>query len=341
MSLSSLLRNPFRQLTDAPVPLGSISGSRKTSSEIPSDVRRLIRDHRYFRVLAPQKGVEFDDISVSSAWQAVEQAMALVPEGTVLLRSPQVFDAAEFVGFDNIHTDPTPVKAFYLDRTAVTNADFLRFVEAGGYAHADLWPEEILPIVLQFTDQTGHPGPRHWSAGQPPKDKRDHPVVGVCWYEASAYAKWAGKQLPTPAQWQRAGTWMRSSGTSAEIHYPWGNSFDPKKANVWASGHHQTVSVTEYEQGNTLNGIRQLIGNVWEWVDAEYVIYSSNGQPVLMPESMGEVRGGAFDTYFSSHATCQFRTGKALTYRGANVGFRCGRGLERLSPPPVLANEDD
>ena len=139
-------------------------------------------------------------MSVSYAWHAVEQTMALVPEGTVMLRQRQVSDRSDFDSYTNVN--PTPVDAFYLDKTPVTNADYMRFVEAGCYASAELWPEAILPLVLQFTDRTKQPGPRHWTGGQPDKDKRDHPVVGVCWYEASAYAKWVGKQLPTPAQWQ-------------------------------------------------------------------------------------------------------------------------------------------
>lgn len=236
---------------------------------------------------------------------------------------------------------PTPVTAYYLDKMPVTNADYLRFVQAGCYSHPELWPEEILPTVLQFVDQTDQFGPRYWTGGQPDQDKLDHPVVGVCWYEANAYAQWAGKQLPSPTQWQRAGTWMHSAGNTAESRYPWGNSFDPTKANVWSSGYHQTVSVDDFDSGATLNGVRQLIGNVWEWIDAQYVVHGANGIEVRMPQPMGEVRGGAFDTYFPSQATCQFRTGKPLTHRGPNVGFRCGRCLDGLSAKPILDTEDN
>jgi iron(II)-dependent oxidoreductase len=339
VTLSSLLRNPFR--SRASVPLVGNSGGQSDWSDIPSDVRRLIRERRYFRVLAPQGGVQFDDNSLCYAWQAVEQQMALVPEGTVMLRHQVLADATAPVALQSDHVQATPVSAFYLDKTPVTNADYLRFVEAGCYMHAELWPEEILPTVLQFVDQTDQAGPRYWKHGQPDKGKLDHPVVGVCWYEANAYAQWSGKQLPGPAQWQRAGTWMHSNGNSAESHYPWGNSFDSDKANVWASGHHQTVPVNEFAKGKTLNGVYQLIGNVWEWINAEYVIHGINGVDVEMPVPMGEVRGGAFDTYFHTQATCQFRTGKSLTHRGLNVGFRCGRSLDGLLPKPELANEDD
>jgi iron(II)-dependent oxidoreductase len=156
---------------------------------------------------------------------------------------------------------PQSVEAIYLDRYATTNADFERFVKAGGYNQEQLWPTEILPSVLQFVDTTGHPGPRFWSSGRAAPDKLDHPVVGVCWYEANAYAHWAGKRLPTAAEWQRAVTWF-----TPQNKYPWGNVFDPVRANTWIAGPGDTVSVKKYESGCTPNGIYQLIGNVWEWV---------------------------------------------------------------------------
>ena len=305
----------------------------------PPDVRRLIRDHRYFDILSPQEGIEFDDASVSCAWQAVEQQMALVPQGQVSLQSDQAVLDEDLLRLDSLGTVTTPVEAFYMDRTAVTNADFQRFVDAGCYSRAELWPEDVLPSVLLFTDQTGKAGPRYWSGGEPAKNKRNHPVVGICWYEANAYAQWLGKQLPTAAQWQRAGTWGRSSSKSnMEVHYPWGNSFDPTRANLWASGNQQTVEVTEFAEGDTPNGVRQLIGNVWEWINNAFVLCGANGLEVAMRDESAEIRGGAFDTYFHAHATCQFRSGQALTYRGNNIGFRCCRGLDGLTSKPSLGD---
>jgi iron(II)-dependent oxidoreductase len=243
--------------------------------------------------------------------------------------------------------EPTTVEPVYLDRDCVTNADYAKFVKAGGYENSHFWPEGVLANVLQFVDNTGNPGPKHWSGGQPPRELIDHPVVGISWYEANAYATWAGKRLPTSEEWQRAGTWPKSGGGSAtELRYPWGNGFDPFKANTWACGAHRTFPVDGFADGNTPNGIRQLIGNVWEWVDAEFQPPAQEGASVHLAEKMAEVRGGAFDTYFHSQATCQFRTGQPLLFRGANVGFRCCISESALAeirvPEPELEipNED-
>ena len=150
-----------------------------------------------------------------------------------------------------------------------------------------------------------------------PENRLDHPVVGICWYEANAYANWAGKRLPSTEEWQRAGTWAKGhSGNTFELRYPWGNAFDPSKANTWASGYGVTVPVQAFKLGNTPNGVRQLIGNVWEWVDTQFLPSTEEGVSILLEETMAEIRGGAFDTYFHSQATCQFRSGQPLFVRG-------------------------
>lgn len=329
MSFTSLLRNPFGKRSD--FALGTSTGSEKIdTSSIPSDVRRMLKEHRYFQVLFPNEGVTFDENSIQCARAAVEEHMSIVPEGQVWLTqetAEETVDGGTVINGQD--PAPTHVSSFYMDRLAVTNADYERFVKVGGYTNASYWPEDILPTVLQFVDQTGKPGPRFWHDGKPNKDQMDHPVVGICWYEANAYARWIGKQLPTTQQWQRAGTWGRSpDGSPAEVKYPWGNSFDPAKANLWVAGIHRTVPVTDFESADTTNGVRQLIGNVWEWVNNQYAMTGVNGVAVQMPEPMAEIRGGAFDSYFRSQATCQFRSGKSISRREHNIGFRCCRAIE-------------
>ncbi len=177
----------------------------------------------------------------------------------------------------------------------------------------------------------------------PPADKLDHPVVGICWYEANAYATWVGKRLPSSEEWQRAGTWpMGHAGDVTNQRYPWGDAFDPRKANTWDSGIGDTVAVAALTAGCTPNGVRQLIGNVWEWVDAQFHPNAETGVSVTLDQTMAEIRGGAFDTYFHSQATCQFRTGQPLLFRGPNVGFRCcvsGNTLTSPEDSQTLATE--
>src|ERR1019366_5829986 len=105
-------------------------------------------------------------------------------------------------------TDTIP--AFLIDRYEVTNAQFARFVASGGHRHASLWGR-------QFVDRTGTPGPRGWSRGSYPEGRENHPVTGVSWNEAKAYARWAGRELPTLIQWRRA-----ALGDS-DFAFPWGD----------------------------------------------------------------------------------------------------------------------
>ncbi len=309
-------------------------------SAAPLDSRRLIRDRRYCCVLTGQNDIPFDALSMSCAWKALEHEMALVPGGTVCLHSETAIATA--AGLDLVANEEhtLTVESLYIDRYCVTNADYARFVAAGGYTDPRHWPVEVLPNVLQFADRSGHPGPCGWTAGKPPADTWNHPVVGISWYEANAYANWVGKRLPRSEEWQRAGTWPQGHSTNGgEIRYPWGNAFDPSKANLWASQQGGTVAVDQYSEGATPNGVRQLIGNVWEWVDAQYAPHPDDGIEVHLDGTMAETRGGAFDSYFHSQATCQFRSGQPMLFRGANVGFRCCLSASVLPPPADDAND--
>ncbi|MEM7560665.1 MAG: SUMF1/EgtB/PvdO family nonheme iron enzyme, partial [Planctomycetota bacterium] len=185
------------------------------------------------------------------------------------------------------------------------------------------------------------PGPRFWANSQPPADRMDHPVVGICWYEASAYASWAGKRLPSSEQWQRAGTWPSGSSESAEQRYTWGNAFDPTKANLWQNDFSDTLPVDDMPEGATPNGVRQLVGNVWEWVDAQYCPASECEVRIVLDELLAEVRGGAFDTYFASQATCQFRSGNPVYHRAANVGFRCCVSADQINFQPEAVTSEE
>ncbi len=247
--------------------------------------------------------------------------MSLVPAGSVSLEMVGAAEADTEEQLDSSdHVQVVDVGGCYIDQVAVTCADFAVFVRAGGYEDMTLWPKEIWPNVVQFVDKTGLSGPRWWRQRKPPRELLNHPVVGISWHEAAAYAAWAGKRLPTPAHWQRAGSWHASqTGQSRAPKYPWGDSFEDSRANVWSGGIGGTVAVRDYYNGCTPNGIYQLIGNCWEWVDSRFVFPGSEHSGF----DMGEIRGGAFDTYFNSQATCHFRTGQPKHFRAKNIGFRC------------------
>ena len=274
--------------------------------------------------LTLQPGSNTGAAEVAEAWGVLEEEMGLVPAGEIARRpDTRAGEPAQFS------------QAVYIDRYAVTNKQFAQFVAAGGYDNMDLWPEDVWSNVPQFVDGMGYPGPRYWQQGQAPKGLDHHPVTGVCWYEANAYAMWTGKRLPSSVEWERAGTWptnLENNGTS--LRYPWGNSYDPKKANTFSTGIAGTVPVNSYPDGCTPNGVYQLVGNVWEWIADEYAGPPvREGLKVFIDQLMAEVRGGAFDTYFDTQCTCRFRTGQPLLYRGNNVGFRCVVTADELRRP--------
>ena len=115
------------------------------------------------------------------------------------------------------HLPPQDTGDFFIDRYEVTNSEYQRFVDAGGYTNPDYWREPFLDgdllvswegAIARFTDSTGQPGPATWEVGDFPHGTGDQPVTGISWYEAAAYATFAGKSLPTIYHWERvAMTW--------------------------------------------------------------------------------------------------------------------------------------
>jgi len=289
---------------------------------------RVLQQGRYGLLVDRDRHEPVDARTLELAWLALEDQMAFVPAPD--LGSDQESGAASGVN---------PVPPIYVDRYAVTNAQYFKFVDDDGYSQMDLWPQSIWPNLLQFVDQTGHPGPRFWKQGRTAKGRENHPVVGVNWFEARAYALWCGKRLLTSAEWEHTASGCGGpDGRASQTRYPWGEVFSSDRANTWSGGVGGTSPVEDYEQGATPNGIYQMIGNVWEWVATQYeFVPEEPGLRVAFEEPMVEIRGGAFDTYFENQATCQFRTGQPFLYRGTNVGFRCCLPASRLVDPPTPA----
>ncbi|NLX99555.1 MAG: formylglycine-generating enzyme family protein [Rhodopirellula sp.] len=314
---------------------GRPSRQQADPNDLGAVVRQMLEQGRYALLLRPQIAHNLNEDDFDRTLDLLHGAMSLVPDGEVVLG--QIDDALDDGKLDDeeIATHRSRlvrVGQFFLDRYPVTNEQFHEFVIAGGYEQAALWEPSVLPAVLDFVDQSGQPGPRYWSEGVYPSDKADHPVVGVSWYEAQAYARWVGKRLPTDAEWVKAGSWpVRVSPTSRlQRRYPWGDTMDREKANLWAGGRTATVSVAEYTQGGSVGGIYQLIGNVWEWTRGNFALRGADGEELLLEPSLKCIRGGAFDTYFENQATCQFASGESALARKANIGFRCAVGVGDL-----------
>ncbi len=275
----------------------------------------ILRDEAKWRAHPGGTGV------VETVKRDLEQRMALVPAGSVTL-------ALTLTGQPGASEKEFEVKPFLLDVHTVTNVRYQKFVEADGYDTLEFWPEEIWPHLIELKDQTGHPGPRFWRHGRHDARLADHPVVGVSWYEAQAFALWVGQRLPTEAEWQMASSWHINSSADLLRRFPWGDAMDNSRCNIWSSRQSGTVPVNTYPNGAAPNRVMNLVGNVWEWTDTEYTITDDDGRPIVGEMPMHVIRGGAFDTYFETQTTAGFRTGQLALSRSHNTGFRCAMELQ-------------
>ncbi|MBA4857388.1 SUMF1/EgtB/PvdO family nonheme iron enzyme [Nocardia farcinica] len=175
--------------------------------------------------------------------------MARIPEGIYL------------AGQQN---QPVWLAGYWMDVFPTTNADYARFVAA-----------------------QDHPAPRHWHGQTPPPELGDHPVVWVSWTDATAYARWACKSLPTAAQWEKA-----ARGTRGNT-WPWGNQSTPAKCNIRGSGPGTTTPVATYASGVSPYGVYDMVGNTWEWTATETTTgrYQLKGSAYTSPFDRGEPAG--------------------------------------------------
>jgi serine/threonine-protein kinase len=203
--------------------------------------------------------------------------------------------------------------AFYMDATPVTNADFVRFVEVTGYHPTDEGAGRFLS---------------HLPHRKIPKGKEAHPVVYVSWADAGAYATWAGKRLPTEAEWEKA-----ARGTDGR-KYPWGRSEPgPRKAN-YGKARGDTLPVGSFPEGASPYGILDLAGNVWEWCN-EYddPDFYADGPAHNPSNTQGGkkarlvMRGGSY-MYGTRALRTYSRTSFEGHYRFGDGGFRCARWVE-------------
>jgi formylglycine-generating enzyme required for sulfatase activity len=221
--------------------------------------------------------------------------------------------------------DKVKLDDYWIDAFEVTNRDYKKFIEAGGYQNASYWPAVIIKAGRKLTledalrelvDGTRESGPRGWSHGTYPEGKADHPVTEVTWYEAMAYAKFRNKSLPTIFQWERAARYGACS-VPVGIIMPWGffkGSVDGR-ANLNSRG---TVPVGRFEFGMSPFGCYDMAGNVAEWCLNETAsgFIASGGSWASLPQVWG---------YYG-------------TYPGFNdsdkIGFRCV-----LNPPKPTSDQ--
>lgn len=229
----------------------------------------------------PRTAVASDDARARAAGGGPLPGDAEIPGGTFLLGAtadlPFVFDNEKWA-------HPIEVRPFRIARAPVTNADFAAFVDDKGYQRRELWSE----AGWQWREKEAAEHPVYWRRGMGGRWHRlsygklvpledHHPVIHVSWYEADAYCRWAGRRLPTEAEWEVAASAKPTPDgrgiTGEKRRFPWGGEPpSPDRANL-DSRVGGAIDVGALPVGDSAFGCRQMIGNVWEWTDTDFGPY--------------------------------------------------------------------
>ncbi|MGQ4598256.1 ergothioneine biosynthesis protein EgtB [Nocardia sp. R6R-6] len=272
---------------------------------------------------------------------------AAAPTTSVSVSGDIVIPAGEFTmgtstdswALDNERpAHPVWVPGFAIDAAPVTNEQYLAFVDDGGYERPELWSERGWShrraaglVAPQFweSDPSGRWWRRVFGVMTPLRPRQ--PVVHVCWYEAEAYANWAGKRLPTEAEWEKAARFDPATGISRR--FPWGEA-DPDAATANLGQRHlEPAEVGAYPAGASPAGVHQLIGDVWEWTASGFEAYPGfrafpyrEYSEVFFGGDYRVLRGGCFGT---DPVACRstFRNWDHPIRRQIFAGFRLARDL--------------
>lgn len=284
------------------------------------------------------------------------EGMIKLPSGTFMMGT----DTNE--GFPEDGEGPvreTKVNSFWIDETAVTNAEFAEFIRATGYktdAERYNWsfvfknflPEKWLKKDLPYSSDTpwwkGIEG-AYWKRPEGPgsgiSDRMDHPVVHVSWNDAAAYCKWAGKRLPTEAEWEYA-----ARGGLEQKMFPWGDELTPDGehlCNIWQGDFPETNTEEDGFAGTAPVksfppngfGLYEVSGNIWEWTQdwfsASYPLLRMSDNPQGPGSGQAKViRGGSYLCHksYCNRYRVAARSGNTPDSSTGNMGFRCVKDVE-------------
>ncbi|MEU0790231.1 ergothioneine biosynthesis protein EgtB [Amycolatopsis sp. NPDC005961] len=258
-------------------------------------------------------------------------AEVLVPAGVFTMGT-----SAEPWALDNERpAHELAVEAFWLDTTPVTCGAYAEFLDGGGYADEQWWS----PAGWAYLRENGITAPRFWQREQDgwwrtrfgvhERVTADEPVVHVSYYEAEAYAAWAGRRLPTEAEWEKAARFDPATGRSRR--FPWGDDEPSAEHANLGQRHLRPAPAGAYPAGASPTGVHQLIGDVWEWTSTDL-----HGYPGFAPFPYREysevffgpeykvLRGGSFGTD-SAAIRGTFRNWDYPIRRQIFAGFRTAR----------------
>jgi eukaryotic-like serine/threonine-protein kinase len=275
---------------------------------------RVPKNYYVWRVTKPGFAAAYE---IAPTWTIVHRlsprlVFRLDPEGSVPAGMVHVLGGKIDLAIPGLDQLPeVPLADYLIDRHEVTNEEYKRFVDAGGYQNRELWKQPFVrngravpweEATALFRDGTGRPGPATWELGTFAKGLEEHPVAGVSWYEAVAYAAFSGKSLPTVYHWNRA------AQTRASLLIVPGSNFSV--AGTVPVGGAGAVSGF---------GTTDMAGNVKEWCWNE----SGGGRRFVLGGGFGE------PTYMFIDQDAQ-----SPWDRRSNYGFRC---VKLAAPPPPAA----
>lgn len=243
---------------------------------------------------------------------SVLMEMAYIPPGEFLMGSTEKDGiVGQAVGVDETPQHSVNLKGFYIDRYEVANGQYKVFIDATGHR---------LPT-------SNYTGPYAWEAGSPPRGKENIAVTDVSWHDAEAYCRWAGKRLPTEAEWEKA-----ARGTDGR-QWPWGNEFKKEYCNVKYTGYGELLPAGNVPGDISPYGVNDMCGNVSEWTASWYLPYPGSA---LQRDSFGEtykvVRGGSLVMSSFPYSRSAYRANTYKPdYRHRGIGFRCVKDAEEKS----------
>jgi len=228
------------------------------------------------------------------------------------------------------------VDAFWIDTAPVTNARYAEFIADGGYSEPKWWTD----AGWAWVEEASAEHPEFWAPdssggwvrtrlGRVEAVPLDEPVQHVCWYEADAYARWAGKRLPTEAEWEKAAS---STPEGVKRRFPWGDE-DPSaaRANLSTGGRFSPAPAGSFPAGESAWGCRQMIGDVWEWTSSDFSPYPGfrsfpyrEYSEVFFGSDYKVLRGGSWATHPTA-VRATFRNWDYPIRRQIFSGFRCAR----------------
>ncbi len=288
--------------------------------------------------------VEEQEVQAEAARLPFEPQMVTIPEGPFLMGTPQGEVDELFRLYRAEYKDAkrewvereTPqhevnLPAYGISRYPVTNGEFARFVEDGGYENVDYWTD----AGWKQKESDAWTQPRFWEDEE--WNDPAQPVVGVSWYEALAYCRWLTARTPRTYRLPSEAEWEKAARGSDGRRYPWGEEWDPARCNNKESGLGRTTPVGQYPDGDSPYGVGEMVGQVWEWCSSKYGGTGDKpkfGYPYTPDEEREDlegddtriIRGGSWYNG-AGWCRCGSRSWLLPSFRYSLGGFRCVRTL--------------